>query len=243
MSAPTPTNEAFLAVRDLAAGYGGSEVLHGVRLEVRAGEIVTLVGANGAGKSTLLASIVGLTDIRRGRIEFGGRPITGLPPYQLVRLGLALVPQVRSVFPSLTVYENLEMGGYTLPRHKVLGNIETAFGYFPRLRERFRQRAGTLSGGERQMLAIARGLMTEPQLLMLDEPSMGLAPKVVESVFEQIQQIHARGTTIFLVEQNARRALSIADRAYVMELGRIRHEGTGQGLLSDPEVQRAYLGG
>jgi branched-chain amino acid transport system ATP-binding protein len=158
-------------------------------------------------------------------------------------MGLAFVPQERSIFPSLTVYENLEMGGYTTSGDKLLENIEKVFKRFPLLKERYQQKAGTLSGGERQMLAIGRGLMTEPELLMLDEPSLGLAPKIVEAVFEQIQLIHESETTIFLVEQNARRALSIADRAYVLELGQIRHRGTGQELLSDPEVQRAYLGG
>ncbi len=233
----------MLALSGVVAGYGPSEVLHDVSLEVHRGEVVTMVGANGAGKSTVLHTIYGLTDLRAGRVRFNGHDVTHVRPHHLVGLGLALVPQERSVFPSLTVHENLEMGGYTLAREKVAANIDSAFGYFPRLKERFRQKAGTLSGGERQMLAIARGLMTDPQLLMLDEPSLGLAPKVVEAVFEQIERIRAAGTTIFLVEQNARRALSLADRAYVLELGRIRQEGTGQALLHDPRVQRAYLGG
>jgi len=233
----------ILSISTLAAGYGKSEVLHGVSMEIGTGEIVTMVGANGAGKSTTLRSIFGLTDIRSGTIKFKDRDITGLRPHRVATLGLALVPQERSVFPSLTVQENLEMGGYTVQGHVLRERTEKIFDRFPRLKERYRQRAGTLSGGERQMLAIGRGLMTEPELLMLDEPSLGLAPIVVEAVFEQIRFIHEGGTTVFLVEQNARRALSIADRAYVLELGQIRHQGSGQELLDDPEVQRAYLGG
>jgi branched-chain amino acid transport system ATP-binding protein len=236
-------DNAMLESRDLVAGYGKSQVLHRVSMEVRAGEIVTMVGANGAGKSTVLRSIFGLTDIRSGVVRFKGQDITGARPHHIVAMGLAFVPQERSIFPSLTVYENLEMGGYTMSGDKVLENIQKVFQHFPRLKERYQQKAGTLSGGERQMLGIARGLMIEPELLMLDEPSLGLAPKIVETVFEQIELIHESGTTIFLVEQNARRALSIADRAYVLELGQIRHQGTGQELLSDPGVQRAYLGG
>ncbi len=238
----TSPGESILVVEDLAAGYGKSEVLHGVSIRIRPGEIVTMVGANGAGKSTTLRSIFGLTDIRGGRVYFKGRDVTGLRAHQLVAQGLAFVPQERNVFPSLTVQENLEMGGHTLYRAKVQEQIEWVFGRFPRLRERFRQKAGTLSGGERQMLAIGRGLMTQPDLLMLDEPSLGLAPQVVEAVFQQVQEIHRHGTTIFLVEQNARRALAVADRAYVLELGHIRHEGTGRELLNNPDVQRAYLG-
>jgi branched-chain amino acid transport system ATP-binding protein len=235
--------EAILEIRDLTAGYGKSEVLHGVSMEVAAGEIVTMVGANGAGKSTSLRSVFGLTDIRKGAVHFRGQDITGMRPHHLVTLGLALVPQERSIFPSLTVHENLEMGGFTLHGDGLRERIAKVFARFPLLKERLRQKAGTLSGGERQMLAIGRGLMTDPELLMLDEPSLGLAPRIVEAVFEQIQLIHESGTTIFLVEQNARRALSIADRAYVLELGKIRYHGGGQELLDDPQVQRAYLGG
>ena len=235
--------DRILEIRDLTAGYGKSEVLHGVSMEIATGEIVTMVGANGAGKSTSLRSVFGLTDIHKGTVRFKGQGITGLRPHHLASLGLALVPQERSIFPSLTVYENLEMGGFTLRGDKLRKRVENVYARFPRLKERFRQKAGTLSGGERQMLAIGRGLMTDPELLMLDEPSLGLAPKMVEAVFEQIQLIHESGTTIFLVEQNARRALSIADRAYVLELGKIRYHGGGQELLNDPQVQRAYLGG
>jgi branched-chain amino acid transport system ATP-binding protein len=236
-------DQVILDISGLAAGYGKSEVLHGVSMQVGAGEIVTMVGANGAGKSTTLRSIFGLTDIRGGAIHFKGQNLVGLRPHRVVTLGLALVPQERSVFPSLTVQENLEIGGYTMDRDTLRERTERIFERFPRLKERYRQKAGTLSGGERQMLAIGRGLMTSPDLLMLDEPSLGLAPLVVEAVFEQIQLIHASGTAVLLVEQNARRALSIAQRAYVLELGRIRHQGSGQQLLDDPEVQRAYLGG
>lgn len=235
--------DRILEIRDLTAGYGKSEVLHGVSMGIATGEIVTMVGANGAGKSTSLRSVFGLTDIRKGTVRFRGQDITGLRPHHMVTLGLALVPQERSIFPSLTVCENLEMGGFTVRGDNLRKRVEKIYARFPRLKERFRQKAGTLSGGERQMLAIGRGLMTDPALLMLDEPSLGLAPKMVEAVFEQIQLIHESGTTIFLVEQNARRALSIADRAYVLELGTIRYHGGGQELLNDPQVQRAYLGG
>lgn len=237
-------NEAVLTIRDLSTGYGASEVLHQVDLDVRRGEIVTMVGTNGAGKTTTLRSIFGLTDIRSGAIRFKGKNITGRQPHRLAAQGLAFVPQERSVFPSLSVYENLEMGGYALSSDDELAaNIERVFERFPRLQERRTQKAGTLSGGERKMLAIGRGLMSSPELLMLDEPSLGLAPMLVADLFEQIKGINEDGTAVFVVEQNARRALSIADRAYVLELGRIRHEGTGQQLLDDPEVQRAYLGG
>ncbi len=235
--------EKILEIRDLVAGYGKSEVLHGVSMEIAPGEIVTMVGANGAGKSTSLRSVFGLTDVHAGEVLFKGQDIAGMRPHHLAGFGLALVPQERNIFPSLTVYENLEMGGFTLRGEELREHIEKVFARFPILKERFRQKAGTLSGGERQMLAIGRGLMTDPELLMLDEPSLGLAPKIVEAVFEQIQLIHRGGTTIFLVEQNARRALSIAHRAYVLELGRIRYHGGGQELLDDPQVQRAYLGG
>jgi branched-chain amino acid transport system ATP-binding protein len=234
--------DTILSVRDLVAGYGQSEVLLGVSLEIKRGEIVTMVGANGAGKSTTLRSIFGLTSIRSGQVRFAGKDIRGHKPHELVGLGLAFVPQERSVFPSLTVLENLEMGGYTMSREKLGANIETVFDRFPRLRERSHQKAGTLSGGERQMLAIGRGLMTSPQLLMVDEPSLGLAPLIVDAVFEQLQAIHAAGTTVFLVEQNAHRALAIAARAYVLELGRIELQGTGSELLNNRAVQRSYLG-
>jgi branched-chain amino acid transport system ATP-binding protein len=232
----------ILSIRGLVAGYGRSEVLHGVDMEIRKGEIVTMVGANGAGKSTTLRTIFGLTNIRGGQISFKGQETIGLRPHDLVGMGLAFVPQERGVFPSLTVLENLEMGGYTLSKAKVAERVEVMFERFPRLKERTRQKAGSLSGGERQMLAIARGLMPDPELLMLDEPSLGLAPLVVAAVFEQVELINAQGTTVFLIEQNARRALAAAHRAYVLELGKVRYEGTGAELLGNEDVQKAYLG-
>ena len=232
----------ILEIRDLAAGYGKSEVLHGINMEIRKGEIVTLVGANGAGKSTTLRTIFGLTTIREGHIRFKGQEVAGRRPHDLVRMGLAFVPQERGVFPSLTVHENLEMGGYTLSREKLQERVDVMLARFPRLKERRQQKAGSLSGGERQMLAIARGLMPDPELLMLDEPSLGLAPLIVAAVFEEVEAINQQGMTVFLVEQNARRALATAHRAYVMELGKIRYEGTGSELLNNEDVQHAYLG-
>jgi ABC-type branched-subunit amino acid transport system ATPase component len=233
----------ILALQGLVAGYGRSEVLHGIDMEIRQGEIVTLVGANGAGKSTTLRTIFGQTSVRGGRISFKNQATVGRRSHDLVKMGLAFVPQERGVFPSLTVLENLEMGGYVLSKEKLGERVETMFERFPRLKERQKQKAGSLSGGERQMLAIARGLMPGPELLMLDEPSLGLAPLIVDAVFEQVAQINAQGTTVFLVEQNARRALAAANRAYVLELGKIRYQGTGSELLNNEDVQRAYLGG
>ncbi len=233
---------AMLEIKNLVAGYGPSEVLHGISMDINEGEIVTLVGANGAGKSTTLRSIFGLTDIRSGQIAFQGESIAGLKPHRVVQKGLAFVPQERSIFPTLTVLENLEMGAYTVESDRINDRIEMVCERFPILAERGGQKAGTLSGGERQMLAIARGLMVDPQLMLLDEPSLGLAPKIIEALFEQIQAINQAGTTIFLVEQNARRALALADRGYVLELGQIVSEGRGQELLEDEQVQKAYLG-
>jgi ABC-type branched-subunit amino acid transport system ATPase component len=232
----------ILEIRDLAAGYDKSEVLHCINMEIRKGEIVTLVGANGAGKSTTLRTIFGLTSIRGGHIRFKGQEVAGRRPHELVHMGLAYVPQERGVFPSLTVLENLEMGGYTLTGETLIERIDVMLTRFPRLKERRKQKAGSLSGGERQMLAIARGLMPDPELLMLDEPSLGLAPLVVAAVFEEVEAINQQGMTVFLVEQNARRALAAAHRAYVLELGQIRYEGTGNELLNNEDVQRAYLG-
>ncbi len=238
------SRDTILEIQDLVAGYGASEVLHGISMDIQVGEIVTMVGANGAGKTTTLRSICGLTNIRGGTVLFKGLKTTGKAPHVMSARGLAFVPQERSIFPSLSVHENLEMGGYRLADDgRFEERVERVYGRFPVLDQRRKQRAGTLSGGERRMLAIGRGLMSNPDLLMLDEPSLGLAPKLVEEVFRHIQEIHEDGTTVFVVEQNARRALSIADRAYVIELGRIRHQGSGQELLQDPEVQRAYLGG
>ena len=233
----------MLEIKDLVAGYGKSEVLHGLSLEVQAKEIVALIGANGAGKTTTLRSIFGLTTVRAGHVLFEGEDITHLRPHHIVGKGLGFVPQERSTFPSLIVLENLELGAYGSRPADIRKRIEEVCDHFPILRERKNQKAGTLSGGERQMLAIARGLMSSPKLMLLDEPSLGLAPKVIEVLFEQIQAINQAGTTILLVEQNARRALAIADRAYVLDLGRIRFEGSGEELLTDEQVQKAYLGG
>lgn len=235
-------SENLLEISDLVAGYGRTNVLHQVSMRVKSGEIVTMVGANGAGKSTILKSIFGLTHIESGQILFEDQDVTSKKTNDLVSMGLAYVPQEGNVFPSLTVFENLEMGAYVVNPHEVAGRIEEVCHHFPILRERSKQKAGTLSGGERQMLAIARGLMTGPHLMLLDEPSLGLAPLVMASLFEQIEAINKTGTTILLIEQNARRALTIADRGYVIELGQIRYEGKGGDLLEDEQVKRAYLG-
>jgi branched-chain amino acid transport system ATP-binding protein len=235
-------SESVLDIKNLVAGYGRIDVLHDVSMTVQRGEIVTMVGANGAGKSTTLKSIFGLTQVRSGQILFEGRDVTSMKAHDLAGLGLAYVPQERSVFPSLTVLDNLQMGAYAVAARDVPGRIDQVCQRFPILRERSKQAAGTLSGGERQMLAIARGLMAQPRLMLLDEPSLGLAPMIIAALFEQIQAINQAGTTILLIEQNARRALAIADRGYVMELGQIRYQGKGSELLQDEQVQRAYLG-
>jgi branched-chain amino acid transport system ATP-binding protein len=231
-----------LEIKNLVAGYGRIDVLHDVSMSVQQGEIVTMVGANGAGKSTTLKSIFGLTRIGSGQILFEGNDVTARKTHELATLGLAYVPQERSVFPTLTVKDNLEMGAYAVHPREISGRVEEVCRRFPILRERSKQNAGTLSGGERQMLAIARGLMAQPRLMLLDEPSLGLAPMIIAALFERIQAINEAGTTILLIEQNARRALAIADRGYVMELGQIRYQGKGSELLQDEQVQRAYLG-
>lgn len=235
---------AVLAVEELSAGYGKVRILHGVALELRPGELVTIIGPNGAGKSTAFKAIVGLVRIWGGRVRFGGREITGQPPDAVLRAGLAYVPQGRIVFPQMTVLENLEMGAYILPDAKQFAAaLERVYAIFPLLRERHRQRAETLSGGEQQMLAIARGLMTGPKVLLLDEPSLGLSPKNVALIFDKILEMKAAGVTMMVVEQNAVRALAVADRGYVLELGKNRFQGSGGALLRDPEVKRLYLGG
>jgi branched-chain amino acid transport system ATP-binding protein len=239
----TQSQSIILAVKDLVAGYGPTEVLHGISLDIRSGQIVTLIGANGAGKTTTLRSIFGLTNIRKGNIALMNRELVGQKAHKIALLGLGFVPQERSIFPTMTVRENLEMGGYTLSTSQVNSRIDYIVNFFPILGERINQQAGTLSGGERRMLAIGRALIMEPKLLMLDEPSLGLAPKVVDAVFERIEAIHAEGVTILIVEQNAKRALSIADHGYVIDLGKIRFEGSGESLLNNPDVQKAYLGG
>ena len=233
----------MLKVNDINVYYGSIHAIKGVSFEVNDGEIVTLIGANGAGKSTTLNTIAGLLHTQTGSVEFLGEKINGVPPHTIVSKGLALVPEGRRVFLQMTVEENLEMGAYTRPNSEVDPGIAGVYERFPRLKERRRQIAGTLSGGEQQMLAMGRALMSRPKLLMLDEPSMGLAPILVEQIFDIIRELHRSGTTVLLVEQNAQMALSIADRGYVLETGKIVATGTGQELLNDDAVKRAYLGG
>ena len=235
---------SVLRVEGLHAGYGHIEALHGVDVEVAEGEIVTLIGANGAGKSTLLMSICGNPRASRGRIEFLGEDITRLPTHAIVRRGLAQSPEGRRIFPFMSVLENLQMGATTTdPRH-FEADLERVFALYPILRERRQQRAGTLSGGEQQMLAIGRALMSRPKLLLLDEPSLGLAPLLVRQIFSVIREINERDrVTVFLVEQNAYHALRLAHRGYVMANGRIVLSGSGKDLLANPEIRKAYLEG
>ena len=233
----------MLKAEDLNVYYGPIHAVKGVSFEVNEGEIVTLIGANGAGKSTTLKTLSGLMRSRGGAIEFMGKSIASTPAHKIVELGLAHVPEGRRIFTSMTVEENLDMGAFIKKGANVESDKERVFEQFPRLKERRKQIAGTLSGGEQQMLAMGRALMSSPKLLMLDEPSMGLAPILVEQVFDIISELHKAGTTILLVEQNAEMALSIADRAYVMETGRITLSGTGEELAASEEVQKAYLGG
>ena len=235
--------EQILKVENINVYNGAIHAIKGVSFHVDEGEIVTLIGANGAGKSTTLQTISGLLRSRTGSIEFCGENISKLPPHKIVEKGLAQVPEGRRIFLQMSVQENLDMGAYTQSGAGVGEDIERVFEQFPRLKERRRQIAGTLSGGEQQMLAIGRALMSRPKLLMLDEPSMGLAPILVEQIFEIIQSLHKSGTTILLVEQNAQMALSVADRAYVMETGTISLSGTGRELAESDQVKKAYLGG
>jgi ABC-type branched-subunit amino acid transport system ATPase component len=234
----------LLRAEQITAGYGKIDILHDVSLEVREGEIVSIIGPNGAGKSTAFKSIVGLVRPRLGHVRFTGDDITGLRPDLVLRRGLAYVPQGRIVFPQMTVLENLEMGAYIeRDSTKVAAALARVHAMFPVLRERRKQKAGTMSGGEQQMVAIARALMTHPRLILLDEPSLGLAPKFVTLIFDKLVEMKQAGFTLMVVEQNAARALAIADHAYVLELGRNRFEGSGRQLLGDPEVKRLYLGG
>ncbi len=233
----------MLKVNDINVYYGSIHAIKGVSFEVNEGEIVTLIGANGAGKSTILKTISGLLRSKTGSIEFLGNNISNVPPHKIVERSLAHVPEGRRIFLQMSVEENLEMGAFTKPRDGVEQDIEMVYQQFPRLKERKSQIAGTLSGGEQQMLAIGRALMSHPKLLMLDEPSMGLAPILVEQIFDIIKSLHENGTTILLVEQNAQMALSIADRAYVLETGKITLSGTGAELISSDEIRKAYLGG
>ena len=235
--------EQILKVDNINVYYGAIHAIKGVSFHVDRGEVVTLIGANGAGKSTTLQTISGLLRSRTGSVDFLGENISRLPPHKIVELGLAQVPEGRRIFLQMTVQENLEMGAYTRSGSGVDEDLEKVFAQFPRLKERRRQVAGTLSGGEQQMLAIGRALMSSPKLLMLDEPSMGLAPILVEQIFDIIRRLHENGTTILLVEQNAQMALSVADRAYVMETGSISLSGTGRELAESDQVKKTYLGG
>ncbi len=234
-------NEPILTVKDLTVHYGGIEAVKGISLEVREGEIVTLIGANGAGKSSTLRSIAGLVKPAGGEITFRGDNITGRDSAVIVKKGITLVPEGRRIFPDLTVLENLKVGAY-LRNDDITGDIQWVYELFPRLKERSWQAGGTLSGGEQQMLAVGRALMARPKLIMMDEPSLGLAPLVVKDIFSIIKTINQQGVTILLIEQNANMALKVADKAYVMETGRITLTGTGKELLTNDAVRAAYLG-
>ena len=236
-------SERMLTVSDINVYYGAIHAIKNVSFEVNEGEVVALIGANGAGKSTTLKTMSGLLRSQTGTIEFLGQNIMHMPADKLVAAGLAHVPEGRRVFAQMSVEENLEMGAFTRPNSEIAPGLERVYAHFPRLKERRRQVAGTLSGGEQQMLAMGRALMSSPKLLMLDEPSMGLAPILIEQIFDIVRELHAAGTTILLVEQNAQMALSIASRAYVMETGKIMLSGTGDELLHNDEVRKAYLGG
>ena len=232
----------MLKVNDIHVYYGAIHAVKGVSFDVNEGEIVTLIGANGAGKSTTLNTVSGLLRPQTGTITFEGEDMVATKPHKIVKLGLAQVPEGRRVFQNLSVEDNLQMGAYTQPKDSIKASLELVYEQFPRLKERYRQSAGTLSGGEQQMLAMGRALMSKPKLLMLDEPSMGLAPILVEQIFDIIKSMNENGTTILLVEQNAQMALSIADRAYVLETGRVSMEGKASDLLKDERVKKAYLG-
>ena len=234
---------SLLKVDDIHVYYGNIHAIKGISFEVNEGEIVTLIGANGAGKSTTLNTVAGLLRPRSGQVTFDGKNLAGVPASTVVSLGMALCPEGRRIFQQMSVRENLEMGGYTRPASEIEGSLEDVFQRFPRLKEREKQVAGTLSGGEQQMLAMGRALMSKPKLLMLDEPSMGLAPILVEQIFDIIAELHAAGTTILLVEQNAQMALSIANRAYVLGTGKITMSGAAADVLADDRVRAAYLGG
>ena len=233
----------MLSVSDLAVSYGAIKAVKGISFDIDEGEIVTLIGANGAGKSTTLNTIAGLIKPDSGSIKFSGEGLVGIKPHKIVERGLALCPEGRRVFTHMTVAENLDMGGYTRTDAENKETLELVYEHFPRLKERMNQVAGTLSGGEQQMLAIGRAMMARPEVMLLDEPSMGLAPLVVQQIFDVIKDINKMGTTVLLVEQNARKALQIADYAYVMETGKIVMEGPAQEVASNPDVMAAYLGG
>ena len=239
MVASTP----MLAVEKLSTHYGAICAVNEVSLHVNQGEIVSLIGANGAGKTSLLMTICGTPRASGGKVLLEGEDITQLPTHEIMRKGLAVSPEGRRVFPQLTVVENLKIGGFFLDKAEIDKGVAHVFELFPRLKDRADQRAGTMSGGEQQMLAIGRALMSEPHLLLLDEPTLGLAPLIIAQIFEIIETVRADGVTVFLVEQNANRALSIADRGYVLENGRLVMEDTGKNLLANPDIRKAYLGG
>jgi branched-chain amino acid transport system ATP-binding protein len=234
---------AFLDVEDIHTFYGNIEALKGVSLTVEEGECVTLIGSNGAGKSTTLRSISGLSAPREGSIRFKGEEIARVPPQEIVAMGICQSPEGRHVFPRMTVRENLDLGAYLRRDNEIAADIDQVYALFPRLQEREKQKAGTMSGGEQQMLAIGRAMMARPQLLLLDEPSMGIAPVLVDRIYETIEEINKRGTTILLVEQNANYALSVSNRGYVLETGTVALTDTSERLRTNPEVQAAYLGG
>lgn len=237
-------NEVLLKVENLEVCYGMIRAIKGISFEIKKGEIVALIGANGAGKTTTLHTVSGLLKPTGGSVMFKGQDITKVPAHKIVYMGMAHVPEGRRIFQQLSVYENLKLGAYTRNnKHEIEESIKMVYEHFPRLEERKNQIAGTLSGGEQQMLAMGRALMSRPKLLMLDEPSMGLAPILVQQIFDIIKELHAVGTTILLVEQNAEMALEVADRAYVLESGRIKLSGTGAELAQSDEIKKAYLGG
>ena len=233
----------MLSLSEVHCGYGNIEIIKGISLTVEKGQIVAIIGANGAGKTTTLKTIAGLLPVRSGSITFDGNDITKVKPHDVVKMGISQIPEGRQVFSELSVQDNLIMGGYTISdRHLIKTRIEEQYNRFPRLKERYKQMAGTLSGGEQQMLAVGRALMSRPKLMMMDEPSLGLAPLVVKGIFDIIREINRQGVTILLIEQNANMALRIADVGYVLETGRMTLSGTGQELLHNDAVRRAYLG-
>ena len=236
------TGEVLLSVEGVKVAYGGIQAVKGVTLEVRQGELVSLIGANGAGKTTTLKAITGLQPIADGDVRYLGKSLKGQGAWDLAKQGLVMIPEGRGTFTRMTITENLQMGAYVRNDGEIDADIEMVFSIFPRLKERRDQLAGTMSGGEQQMLAMARALMARPKVLLLDEPSMGLSPIMVDKIFEVVNDIHARGVTMLLVEQNASRALAVADRGYVMESGLITMTGAGRQLLDDPKVRAAYLG-
>lgn len=238
----TQTTQPMLELRQITTNYGAIRALNEVSLKVKQGEIVSLIGANGAGKTTLLMTVCGNPRASSGSVWFEGENITNLASHLIMRKGIAISPEGRRVFPDLTVAENLKMGGFFLENAEIESGMEHVFGLFPRLRERASQRSGLMSGGEQQMLAIGRALMSKPRLLLLDEPTLGLAPLIIAQIFEIIQTIRSEGVTVFLVEQNANKALAIADRGYVLENGRVVLEDSGANLLVNPDVRKAYLG-